>query len=122
MASSGDKGFNNNETIYKRDAKAKAAGKEKTARLTFGNRTYSFQKTVIIGRDKACNIVLDDPLVSRKHAKITVIDNKKFYLEDLNSTNGTYVNNNPLIKGGKVQLKKEDKIRVGNTNIDFSFI
>lgn len=111
-----------NETVYKRSPIAKKVAKNKTATLTIKNKSFRFEKTIIIGRDKSCNITLNDPLVSRRHAKITVIEGKKFYIEDLNSTNGTYVNNNPILKGKKILLKKNDKIRMGSTTLVFNFI
>ena len=111
-----------NETVYKRASIAKKVAKNKVATLTIKNKSFRFEKTIIIGRDKSCNIVINDPLVSRRHAKITVIEGKKFYIEDLNSTNGTYVNNNPILKGKKILLKKNDKIKMGSTTLVFNFI
>lgn len=57
----------------------------------------------IIGRDLDSDIPLNDLAVSRKHAWISRI-NADLYIEDLNSTNGTQLNNRPvtrhLLKGG----------------------
>lgn len=50
-----------------------------------------------------------DETVSRIHAKITVEDGK-YYIEDMNSTNGTYRNGELLNYMEKVQLEKNDKI------------
>jgi pSer/pThr/pTyr-binding forkhead associated (FHA) protein len=90
-------------------------------RLNIFIQSYKFEDTIIIGRDKSCNIVINDPLVSRRHAKITLVDGQKFYIEDLNSTNGTYINNNPVMKGTKKLLKQDDEIRIGNTVLIFNF-
>jgi serine phosphatase RsbU (regulator of sigma subunit)/pSer/pThr/pTyr-binding forkhead associated (FHA) protein len=46
---------------------------------------------VVIGRHPDCSIVIDDPSVSRRHARITE-KNGKYLLEDLRSRNGTYLN------------------------------
>src|SRR5262249_54720259 len=46
----------------------------------------------LIGRRSECNLVLDHPQVSGFHAKITR-NNGKIVLEDLKSSNGTYVSN-----------------------------
>jgi pSer/pThr/pTyr-binding forkhead associated (FHA) protein/ribosomal protein L40E len=51
-------------------------------------------------------------IVSRIHARLTVEDDK-FYIEDLGSSNGTYVNHLPLDKGDRHQLKMGDQISLG---------
>ncbi len=48
-------------------------------------------ETVTIGRSGSCDIVIEDPGVSRRHAEIAR-DGGRFYVTDLGSTNGTYVN------------------------------
>lgn len=48
------------------------------------------QKTIIFGREAERKIPQDD--VSSQHAKITYLGNNEFEIEDLNSSNGTYVN------------------------------
>lgn len=54
------------------------------------------QHRLTIGRDHTCNIPLpDDPLVSRKHARI-YSDNGKWFIIDAGSTNGTFVNTDRL--------------------------
>ena len=45
-------------------------------------------KTMTVGRSPDNDIVIDDPTVSRQHARIT-FDGNQFYVEDLNSTSGT---------------------------------
>ena len=107
------------DTVYKRSAVAKKHDKERHVFLTIRNKLYDVQQSVIIGRDKSCDIVLDDALVSRRHAKL-IRDDEKYYIEDLNSTNGTYVNNNPLLQGLKKKLHSNDELRVGNTIIIFT--
>jgi pSer/pThr/pTyr-binding forkhead associated (FHA) protein len=51
---------------------------------------------VIIGRGEDCDVVLDDPSVSRHHAAIFAIAGARPVLEDLGSANGTFVNGRPL--------------------------
>jgi hypothetical protein len=46
---------------------------------------------LVIGRASDCDVILDDPLVSRRHAKINV-RGEGVYVEDLLSANGVYVN------------------------------
>lgn len=67
---------------------------------------------ITIGRKEDNSIVLNDQFVSSHHAKLFV-RNDEFYLEDLGSTNGTYVNDNKI--QGRIRLKVEDEIRLGST-------
>ena len=64
---------------------------------------------VMVGRDRTCSIVLSHPAVSRRHARIT-LSGSAWVLEDLQSANGTYVNN---ARVDKVKLKVGDVVRFG---------
>ena len=60
-------------------------------------KVYELQNSVVtIGRDIANDIVINDPEISRKHAKLTR-QTGGYLLEDLGSTNGTYVNGQRLM-------------------------
>lgn len=63
-----------------------------------------------IGRSAACQITIDDPLVSREHARIRV-EGPKVTLEDLGSRNGVSVNGKPTRE--TVELADGDRVRVG---------
>ena len=66
-----------------------------------------------IGRSREADIPLLDDKVSRVHCGIRLSDGK-FYLKDLKSRNGTYVNGVKLPKGGvSNRLSDQDKIRIG---------
>ncbi len=65
---------------------------------------------ISIGRKPENTLILSDEFVSGNHAKIFVKD-EECYLEDLNSTNGTYVNNEKI--KGKVLLEIEDEVKIG---------
>lgn len=54
----------------------------------------------------------DSEIVSRVHADIRV-DGDLFFLEDVGSSNGTYVNHTPLIPGNRHKLKVGDRIALG---------
>lgn len=72
-------------------------------------------QVVTIGRLPDNTIMLgDDPQVSRHHAQLSN-DNGQYYITDLNSTNGTYVNGN-LVRGTR-KLQMRDVVRLGNTTI-----
>lgn len=78
--------------------------------------SYSLRETTIIGRSKKCNIYINNPYLSKEHARITYVEDK-FYIEDLGSTNGTFLNGKEL--GNRpVRIKDNDKITFG----DLSFL
>jgi serine phosphatase RsbU (regulator of sigma subunit) len=62
-----------------------------------------------IGRDLACEIAIDDPSTSRRHARLVPTE-QGYYVEDLGSRNGTLVNDEPCTKA---LLKNGDRILVG---------
>jgi ABC transport system ATP-binding/permease protein len=66
---------------------------------------------MVIGRMAPADIILDNKVVSRLHARITLEEGQCF-LEDLNSLNGTFVNGNPI--KGKVPIKSGDRISLGD--------
>ncbi|MEI6213478.1 MAG: FHA domain-containing protein [Desulfuromonadales bacterium] len=68
-----------------------------------------------IGR-KECDFVLDDRLISRRHAEIKIVE-KRLVIEDLASTNGTKVNGKPV---SKKQLTPSDLISIGPTSFRVS--
>lgn len=77
------------------------------------------QRTTI-GRDSSNDISLDDELVSKEHAVIEVINTDdviEYLIQDLNSTNHTFVNDSPV---DIHKLADGDHIRIGLS--DFRFI
>jgi pSer/pThr/pTyr-binding forkhead associated (FHA) protein len=77
---------------------------------------YFFDKEVLsIGRAKDNDIVIENLSVSRNHARIRRADNK-YILTDLNSANGTYVNN---IRVNKTDICHDDVITIGKHTIHF---
>jgi pSer/pThr/pTyr-binding forkhead associated (FHA) protein len=50
---------------------------------------------IVLGRNADCHIILNVPAVSREHAVIRRIQDK-FYIEDMKSRNGTFVNNKEI--------------------------
>ncbi len=63
-----------------------------TLNVQCGGRTYSFEpgRTVAIGRDDTCDIVADNPTVSRRHALLRH-EGGAWHLVDLDSSRGTFV-------------------------------
>lgn len=71
---------------------------------------------ITLGRGKENDIILLENVVSRKHSRVS-FDGPDVIIEDLNSSNGTYVNDNRVFLRA---LQDKDKISVGNTKIWFS--
>jgi len=69
-----------------------------------------------IGRRRGCDLVLSDPQASRTHARISAQDGA-FVLEDLGSTNGTFVNDQRV---QRQVLRPGDEIQIGQTRLRFS--
>jgi hypothetical protein len=68
----------------------------------------------VVGRGPECQLAVDDPLVSRKHAVLRVSGNS-VVAQDLGSRNGVLVNGNRI--EGPRDLVPGDKIRIGNQEI-----
>ncbi len=66
-----------------------------------GKEAEILEGGITVGRSAECNLVVNDPLVSRKHFKIWQY-REEFLIEDLNSLNGTYVNQKKLEKKEKI--------------------
>jgi hypothetical protein len=70
----------------------------------------------LIGRSSDCHVTIEDPLVSRQHARI-VIDGDDATLQDLGSRNGVKLNGGPI--RGPTKLKDGDRLRVGTQELVF---
>ena len=79
-------------------------------------RAFDLADEVTIGRASGCQIALeDDKAVSQLHARLFRRDGR-LYLEDLGSTNGTYLNAKKV--GGPVALARGDRVQVGRTVLE----
>jgi two-component system cell cycle response regulator len=76
-----------------------------------GKRTPVGAVAVVIGRDVGCTLSNSHGSVSRRHARFEALPNGTFQVTDLNSTNGTFVNNVRVNKTGAVN--DGDYVRVG---------
>ena len=83
-------------------------GKEKPRALRLAANT-------VIGRAMGCDLRLEDTYVSQEHARIFA-KNGSWYVEDLGSTNGTFVNEQRL--AAPAMLTSGDRIRVGTTILE----
>ncbi|MBN1605116.1 MAG: FHA domain-containing protein [Polyangiaceae bacterium] len=84
-------------------------------RLIVGGLGYLVRcERVLIGRAAHCRVVVDDPLVSREHALISVSATAAV-IDDLDSANGTWVNDSRIL--GTQPLNDGDRIRVGTQEL-----
>ena len=75
-------------------------------------RTVKMAASMVVGRAPECELLLADTYVSQQHARIFG-KNGSWYVEDLGSTNGTFVNEQKLAAPAMVQ--PGDRVRVGTT-------
>jgi general secretion pathway protein A len=73
------------------------------------------KKRINIGRHRDNDLRIDDPLISRQHAQI-MQQGRTVYLRDLNSTNGTYVNNKRV---DIAALEEGTVVKIGNCLLTF---
>ena len=76
---------------------------------------YPLAEEVFLGRDEECEITISDSFTSHRHARIFLEENT-LYLEDLTSTNGTFVNGKKIEKPHL--LEQRDRIQIGNTVLE----
>jgi pSer/pThr/pTyr-binding forkhead associated (FHA) protein len=74
------------------------------------------QGSLVLGRGEEANVVLGDPLVSRVHARLTIMPDDSVVLEDLHSTNGVYVNG-VRVSRPTSPLAEGDRLLIGTTEI-----
>jgi hypothetical protein len=77
---------------------------------------YDLSQGALLGRGDQADIVLEDSFASSRHARL-VPHGDVIVLEDLGSTNGTYLNDEPL--RGPQPLHPGDRIRIGDSAFTF---
>jgi len=88
------------------------------AKTTKGKLDFSSEKDfVTIGRSNTNDIAIEDPSISRKHC-VFEKEGETFYITDLNSSNGTYINGKKVTVKSPVQMT--DNVIIGR--VQFSFI
>ncbi len=73
------------------------------------------QAPMIIGRERSCELYVDDPSISRQHARFRA-ESDGYVVEDLGSKNGILVNDEPC---STRRLQDGDQILIGSTNVVF---
>ena len=77
---------------------------------------YEIGEGAVLGRGDQAEIRLDDPFASGRHARLTR-QGPVVVLEDLGSTNGTYLNEE--LVGGPQPLHQGDRVRIGDSEFTF---
>ena len=78
-------------------------------------RTFELGEEVTIGRAAGCQVTIDDTYASQLHARVFQRDGKIF-VEDIGSTNGTYLNRKKV--AGPMVVQRGDQLQIGNTILE----
>ncbi len=81
----------------------------------FGKRYVLGDEPLTVGRGQENRLVLDNDSVSRRHCRIER-RNADWYVVDLDSTNGTYVNDDQVTE---YQMRRGDRVKIGDTIVKF---
>lgn len=73
-----------------------------------------------IGKSQTCNLVIADKVVSRHHAEVVQYGDK-YFIKDLSSTNGTFINGNKLMADTDVELKDGQEIIFANKKFIYRY-
>lgn len=111
--------------VQSRDAKSEKRGRnsrrDRSERLVVvepaerKGQAFDLTDEVTVGRAPGCAVSLDDTFVSSLHARLFRRDGT-LYVEDLGSTNGTFVNQKAVSTA--VRLRKGDRVQVGRTILE----
>ena len=96
-------------------ARARPAPRPRAAALR-GPAELSAPSGAVLGRSRDCDVVLDDPNVSRRHAEVRP-SGGSWIVNDLGSTNGVKVNGRRI--EGPQSLKPGDTIEIGTSRLTF---
>ena len=80
-----------------------------------GRKLEVTKRRTVIGRSKECDVRIDDPSASRRHAEVRQ-EGTAYWIVDLDSTNGLEVNG---LRTQRAKLDHGDKITIGSTEISF---
>ncbi len=78
-------------------------------------RAFPLADETTVGRAAGCSVTVDDTFVSQIHARLFRRDGQVL-VEDLGSTNGTYLNRKKVV--GPMVMQRGDRLQVGNTVLE----
>ena len=82
----------------------------------FNHKKVELIAKITIGRDTDNDVVVDNKLASRHHAMIQKIK-EAYFIKDVGSTNGTFINGVRIPNEKYVKLNPGDKISIGNMSL-----
>lgn len=74
------------------------------------NQSFPFAESIVLGSSAGCDVQIDEPGVSPRHAEICLVDGTSLLLKDLGSETGTLLNGERVIE---TLLGSGDEIRIG---------
>ncbi len=80
------------------------------------NREIQVKQETVLGRQAECDVLLTEGHTSRRHAKLVQAEDG-YWLEDLGSSNGTFINGNRI--SGRVKVASGDRLRFDVEEFDF---
>jgi len=80
-------------------------------------QTYELGEELTMGRAGGCQVTIDDTYVSQLHARLFRREGQ-YYVEDLGSTNGTYLNKRKVT--APIAIRKGDRLQVGKTVLELT--
>jgi hypothetical protein len=80
-------------------------------------RAFALDEEITLGRAAGCQVPLDDAYASQVHARVFEREGN-WYVEDLGSTNGTYLNRRRV--AGPMVIKRHDRLQIGNTVLELT--
>lgn len=100
------------------DSSVKVTGKLLINNNGVLSEEHLYKSSTILGRSQSCDVIIDNRVISKKHAEI-LNEGSSFYVRDIGSKNGTFINGRKLKLMEKVELKSKDKIKLGNVYCSF---
>lgn len=83
-------------------------------------RRVVITRTAVIGRGKECGLRIASQHISRRHCEL-ILAKDAVRIRDLNSANGTFVNNKPLVPGVVFEIDPDDELRLGSVRLKIDF-
>jgi hypothetical protein len=103
------------EEVSAEDAEALGLAHTPGVLVAGGQRHELGTNTVVLGRSRECDVTLDDPNVSRRHAEVRS-EGGAYWIVDLGSTNGVEVNGKRV---DRAKLEHDDQILLGTSELRF---
>lgn len=82
--------------------------RENTHKLTLNKGEFT------LGRSSSCHVSIKDPMVSGKHCSVSLNDEDRVIVKDLNSSNGTYLNGNKITE---TSIYIDDEVTIGDVRL-----